>query len=71
MGFRPTPESIRQGWYSLAFVLILLAVSLPLLVLSGVIAGKAETGRALAVSLVAVLGGAAGFFILRRMRRRG
>jgi len=71
VGLRPTPESIRQGWYSLAFVLILLAVSLPLLVLSGVIAGKAETGRALAVSLVAVLGGAAGFFILRRMRRRG
>ncbi len=71
MGFRPTPESVRQGWYSLAFVLILLAVSLPLMVVSGVIAGKAETGRALAVLLVAVLGGVAGFVILRLMRRRG
>jgi len=71
VGLRPTPESVRQGWYSLAFVLIFLAFGMPLLVLSGVIAGKADAGRALAVSLVAVLGGAAGFFILRRMRRRG
>ena len=52
----------------LACVLLLLAVLMPLLVLLTVLTGDAEPGRALTVALVAILGGAAGFVILRRMR---
>ncbi|MCA1702049.1 MAG: hypothetical protein LC808_01765 [Actinobacteria bacterium] len=71
MGLRPTPESIRQGWYALASVLLFLAVGMPLMVVSLVITDGAEPGRALGVSLVALLGGVVGFVILRWRRRVG